>query len=73
MTEGQAESLRLLIKYKAKVDVKDKEGRTPMMVACVKGDVPAIQALFEAGTTVDRPDKVINHKEMLLFSWFLHN
>lgn len=47
--KDQEVALRLLIQKKAKLDVKDKKGRTPLLTACTRLNFSAVQILIGCG------------------------
>jgi len=54
---GQAESVELLIKYGADVNIASKRlGESPLSGACISGSLPTVMALLKAGANV-------NHQE----------
>lgn len=46
---SSAEVARVLIRYDAKIDVIDKQGKTPLMIATVSGNLPFVQMLVQSG------------------------
>lgn len=56
--KGREEIVRLLLKNKANLDTKDKEGRTPLMCAALTGSTSVVALLLEHGVPVDATDKV---------------
>lgn len=53
---GQAAVVKLLIQAGANLEVKNKNGLTPLLVAVYKGDESCIQALVTAGANVHAED-----------------
>lgn len=46
--EGYGDCLDELLKKKPNLDVRTKEGDTPLMVACIKGNAPCVKSLLKA-------------------------
>lgn len=47
--EDDAAGVRLLLNYKARVDARDRAGRTALLAACADGNVEVAETLLEAG------------------------
>ncbi|KAL2832508.1 ankyrin repeat-containing domain protein [Aspergillus cavernicola] len=54
---GCADTVRVLIKYKADINSTDKDQRTPLMHAVLNGHVAAVKALLDAGARLDLAGK----------------
>ena len=52
-TKGHIEVIRLLLKYGAQPDVRDRDGITAIMYACFHGHAGAVTALLNAGADAD--------------------
>jgi hypothetical protein len=59
---GKVKNVELLLKYNAKLDVKDNDGNTPLHAACIgQAQADAVAALLiEAGADVDARDNLQN-------------
>jgi ankyrin repeat protein len=51
--QSSLEMVDLLLKAKAKVDIKDKDGRAPIYLAALRGDVPILERLYATGLKID--------------------
>lgn len=51
--KGHVEVVRLLLRYKAEPDMRDKDGITALMFACYHGHLGAVKALLNAGSNAD--------------------
>ncbi|OQR94596.1 ankyrin 2,3/unc44 [Thraustotheca clavata] len=51
------EMIKLLIKYKARIDAQDMNQRTPLYLACDNCHINAAQELVNLGANVNRPDQ----------------
>ncbi|CEG55541.1 Dot/Icm T4SS effector AnkY/LegA9 [Legionella fallonii] len=54
--EKHLDCARTLVKAGASLDIKDKDGKTPLHKAVANGDRAMIKMLIEAGASVDIPD-----------------
>ena len=52
-SEGNVDSVKLLIGAKANVDAKDKDQTNPLMAAAARGHLDVVTALLEAGASVN--------------------
>ncbi|HJQ25577.1 MAG TPA: ankyrin repeat domain-containing protein [Blastocatellia bacterium] len=56
--EGQAEKVRSLLSEGAKVNARDEEGKTPLMIAALSGkDLPTVKFLIANGADVNAKNK----------------
>lgn len=53
VVHAQRDTLRLLLKYGATVDVVDEVGDTPLLVAARKGEPDIVKALLDKGARMD--------------------
>lgn len=54
---GHLDFLQLLIGLEASLNVQDKSGKTPLMLAVLKQDLDTVQALVEGGADIDLRDR----------------
>lgn len=50
---GNLEAIKILLKHKAKINLKDDKGDTALMYAASKGQLDAVKLLLEAGANKD--------------------
>src|SRR3546814_16006229 len=56
LENGNADIVALLLEHGARVDEENRDGRTPLMTAAIKGPLPAVRTLIDAGADVTRSD-----------------
>lgn len=56
----QIEAIKLLLKYKAKVDMVTISKRTPLHVACIHGFTKIAQILLNFGANINSQDQILN-------------
>src|SRR3546814_2567226 len=56
LENGNADIVALLLEHGARVDEENRDGRTPLMTAAIKGHLPAVRTLIDAGADVTRSD-----------------
>ena len=56
-TKGHVEVIKLLLRYGADVDMRDKDGITAIMFASFHGHLGAVQVLLSAGADADYTNK----------------
>ncbi len=52
---GDLEGMRLLLRYRAPVDARDDDGKTPLYYAVDRGHMPCVRALVKRGAVVNPP------------------
>lgn len=67
--KGQVEMIKQLLAAGAEVDLRDNEGRTPLLAAAERGECGAIELLLENGAELESPDRC--RKPSNPDSWFL--
>jgi hypothetical protein len=55
--KGQVEMIKQLLAAGAEVDLRDNEGRTPLLSAAERGECGAIELLLESGAELESPDR----------------
>jgi ankyrin repeat protein len=55
---GDADRVKSLLKQGVEIDVKDSEGRTPLMLAAMGGHVDVVEALISSSAAVDDQDNL---------------
>ena len=53
--EGSLETVKALLKGRAKVNVRNQHGDSPIMVAALNGHLPVVKALRDAGAVINQP------------------
>ena len=55
---GKIDMLNFLLKNKVQVDVKSREGNTPLLMAAYNGQVAIVEALLKANADINAQDAV---------------
>ncbi len=55
---NQDDVVRLLLKYKADINLQDEKGRTPLMEACSAGNIDVIDVLLARGCDINKQDSM---------------
>lgn len=73
IADNNKESVELLVKCGAKVDVQDKDGLTPLHYAAAYGCVEIAEYLVEGGANVNAQDKVEHTPYIMLLQMTIKN
>ena len=55
-SEGHAQLIEILVKFKAQVDARTNNFRTPLHIACLRGNLSVVQSLVQHGADVNAKD-----------------